>query len=91
MTDSDFRAALQQLTDAVDGWEMEPAEGDPLRLAMDHARKTLLAEEVDELADKLRGDAECVKSRRDLMLLTGKEMLRIAELLEILLACHHQQ
>jgi hypothetical protein len=40
-----FRHALQQLADAVDGWEMEPAEGDPLRLAMDHARKVLKAAE----------------------------------------------
>ena len=87
MTEPDYRAALKQLVDAVENG----GTYDPLRLAMDHARKTLLAEEVDELADKLRGDAECVKSRRDLMLLTGKEMLRIAELLEILLACHHQQ
>jgi hypothetical protein len=41
MPEPDFRAALQQLADAVDGWEMEPADGDPLRLAMDHARKVL--------------------------------------------------
>jgi hypothetical protein len=38
---TDFRAALKQLADAVDGWEMEPAEDDPLAIAMDHARKLL--------------------------------------------------
>jgi hypothetical protein len=37
----DFRAALKQLADAVDGWEMEPAEDDPLAVAMDRARKVL--------------------------------------------------
>jgi len=41
MPEPDFRAALQQLADAVDGWEMEPAENDPLAIAMDHARKVL--------------------------------------------------
>jgi hypothetical protein len=41
MPEPDFRAALKQLADAVDGWEMEPAEGDPLAIAMDHARKVL--------------------------------------------------
>ena len=83
----DFRAALQQLADAVDGWEMEPAEDDPLVIAMIHARKVLKADEVAELVDKLRGDAECMGSRRDLMLLTRKDMLRIAQLLESLPAC----
>jgi hypothetical protein len=43
MTDPDFRAALQQLADAVDGWEMEPAPDDPLVIAMVHARKVLEA------------------------------------------------
>ena len=33
MPEPDFRAALQQLADAVDGWEMEPAEDDPLAIA----------------------------------------------------------
>jgi hypothetical protein len=41
MTDSDFRSALKQLADAVDGWEMEPAADDPLAIAMDHAREVL--------------------------------------------------
>jgi hypothetical protein len=82
MTYPDFRAALKQLADAVDGWEMEPAPDDPLVVAMVHARKLLKADEVAELVDKLRGDAECVGSRRDLMLLTRKDMLRIAQLLE---------
>jgi hypothetical protein len=41
MPEPDFRAALQQLADAVDGWEMEPAADDPLAIAMDHARKLL--------------------------------------------------
>jgi len=45
MTQPDFRAALKQLADAVDGWEMEPAEDDPLAVAMDHARKVLKAAE----------------------------------------------
>jgi hypothetical protein len=41
MTRPDFRAALKQLADAVDGWEVEPAADDPLAIAMDHARKVL--------------------------------------------------
>jgi hypothetical protein len=41
MPEPDFRAALKRLADAVDGLEMEPAEGDPLAIAMDHARKVL--------------------------------------------------
>jgi hypothetical protein len=48
MPEPDFRAALQQLTDAVDGWEMEPAPDDPLLIAMDHARKVLKAAEEGE-------------------------------------------
>jgi hypothetical protein len=40
-----FRQALQQLADAIDGWEMEPAEDDPLAIAMDHARKMFKAAE----------------------------------------------
>jgi hypothetical protein len=51
MPEPDFRAALKQLADAIDGWEMEPADGDPLRLAMDHARKLLqTAEEGERLS-----------------------------------------
>lgn len=85
MPEPDFRFALKQLADAVDGWEMEPAADDPLVNAMIHARKMLLADEVADLVDTLRGDSECVGSRRDLMLLTRTKMLRIAELLEDLL------
>ena len=48
MTDPDFRAALKQLADAVDGWEIEPAAGDPLAIAMDHARKLLRTAWQDE-------------------------------------------
>lgn len=48
MPEPDFRAALQQLADAVDGWEMEPAEDDPLVNAMIHARKVLEAAEEGE-------------------------------------------
>ena len=82
MPEPDFRAALQQLADAADAWQMEPAADDPLANAMIRARKVLMADEVAELVDKLRGDAECMGSRRDLMLLTRKDMLRIAQLLE---------
>jgi hypothetical protein len=72
MPEPDFRAALKQLADAVDGWEMEPAEGDPLRLAMDHARELLKAAEeggrlssgklVSERLDELFAEVQ----RRDL-------------------------
>ena len=49
MTDSElFRTALKQLADAVDGWEIEPAAGDPLAIAMDHARKVLQAANDNE-------------------------------------------
>ena len=48
MTDSDFRTALKQLADAVDGWEIEAATDDPLAIAMDHARKLLQTAERDE-------------------------------------------
>jgi len=48
MTQPDFRSALKQLADAVDGWEMEPAEGDPLAIAMDHAREVLKAADEGE-------------------------------------------
>ena len=48
MTDSDFRAALKQLADAVDGWKIEAATDDPLAIAMDHARKLLQTAEMDE-------------------------------------------
>ena len=48
MTDSDFRTALKQLADAVDGWEIEAATDDPLAIAMDHARKLLQTAEMDE-------------------------------------------
>ena len=48
MTDSDFRTALKQLADAVDGWEIEVATDDPLAIAMDHARKLLQTAEMDE-------------------------------------------
>jgi len=48
MPEPDFRAALKQLADAVDGWDMEPAEGDPLAIAMDRARKVLKAAEDGE-------------------------------------------
>jgi hypothetical protein len=43
MPEPDFRAALQQLADAVDGWEIEPEADDPLAIAMDHAHKLLRA------------------------------------------------
>jgi hypothetical protein len=48
MPEPDFRAALQQLADAVDGWDMEPAADDPLAIAMDHACKVLKAAEDGE-------------------------------------------
>jgi hypothetical protein len=48
MPEPDFRAALKQLADAVDGWEMEPAANDPLAIAMDRARKALKAAEDGE-------------------------------------------
>jgi hypothetical protein len=48
MPEPDFRSALKQLADAVDGWELEPAEDDPLAIAMDHARKLLQTAEMDE-------------------------------------------
>jgi hypothetical protein len=48
MPEPDFRAALQQLADAVDGWELEPAADDPLAIAMDHARKVLQTAEDGE-------------------------------------------
>ncbi|MCE2836437.1 MAG: hypothetical protein LW834_05655 [Cyanobium sp. 49614_E6] len=48
MPEPDFRAALKQLADAVDGWEMGPAERDPLAIAMDRARKVLKAAEDGE-------------------------------------------
>jgi hypothetical protein len=48
MPEPDFRAALQQLADAIDGWEMEPAADDPLAIAMDRARKLLKAAEEGE-------------------------------------------
>jgi hypothetical protein len=41
MPEPDFRAALQQLADAVDGWGMETTADDPLAIAMDHAREVL--------------------------------------------------
>jgi hypothetical protein len=51
MDEPDFRAALKQLADAVDGWEMAFAEDDPLVIAMDHARKVLkTAEESERLS-----------------------------------------
>jgi|GEM_PF-5250483 len=51
MPEPDFRAALQQLADAVDGWELEPADGDPLAIAMENARKLLkAAEECERLS-----------------------------------------
>ena len=48
MNDSDFRTALKQLADAVDGWEIEAATDDPLAIAMDHARKLLQTAERGE-------------------------------------------
>ena len=48
MTDSDFRTALKQLADAVDGWEIEAATDDPLAIAMDYSRKLLKTAEMDE-------------------------------------------
>jgi len=48
MTEPVFRTALEQLVDAIDGWEIEPATGDPLAIAMDHARKLLKTAEKDE-------------------------------------------
>jgi hypothetical protein len=45
LPEPDFRAALKQLADAVDGWEMQPVVDDPLAIAMDHARKVLKAGE----------------------------------------------
>jgi hypothetical protein len=48
MTEPDFRAALKQLADAVDRWEMEPTADDPLAIAMGHARKVLKAAEEGE-------------------------------------------
>jgi hypothetical protein len=48
MPEPDFRAALEQLADAVDGWEMEPAADDTLAIAMDRARKVLKPAEDGE-------------------------------------------
>lgn len=48
MPEPDFRAALQQLANAVDGWEIEPAADDPLAMAMDHAREVLKAADEGE-------------------------------------------
>jgi hypothetical protein len=48
MPEPDFRSALKQLADAVDGWEMEPAEDDPLYIAMNHARELLQTAEMGE-------------------------------------------
>jgi len=48
MPEPDFRAALKQLADAIDGWETEPVVDDPLAIAMDHARKLLKAAEDGE-------------------------------------------
>jgi hypothetical protein len=48
MPEPDFRAALKQLADAVDGWEMEPAADDALFNAMIHARKVLKAADEGE-------------------------------------------
>jgi hypothetical protein len=48
MPEPDFRAALKQLADAVDGWGMEPAADDPLAVAMDRARKVLKTAEDGE-------------------------------------------
>jgi hypothetical protein len=51
MPEPDFRAALKQLADAVDGWGMETTTDDPLAIAMDHARKVLkTAEEGERLS-----------------------------------------
>lgn len=51
MPEPDFRAALKQLADAVDGWGMETTADDPLAIAMDHARKVLkTAEEGERLS-----------------------------------------
>jgi hypothetical protein len=43
MPEPDFRAALQQLADAIDGWQMAYGlnADDPLYIAMNHARKAL--------------------------------------------------
>ena len=48
MTDPGFRAALKQLADAVDGWEIEVATDDPLAIAMTSARQLLKTTEKDE-------------------------------------------
>jgi hypothetical protein len=43
MPEPDFRAALQQLADAIDGWQMAYGlkADDPLYIAMNHARELL--------------------------------------------------
>jgi len=66
MIDFDFRAALKQLADAVDGWQMAYGlnADDPLYIAMNHARKALreserlssgklVSERIIELLDKV--------------------------------------
>jgi hypothetical protein len=68
MPKPDFRAALQQPADAVDGWETEPAADGPLAMAMDRAREVLEAADegerlssgklVSELLDELLTEAE---------------------------------
>jgi hypothetical protein len=60
MPEPDFRAALKQLADAVDGWEMEPAADDPLAIAMDHARKLLKAAEEGERLSSGKLVSECI-------------------------------
>jgi len=57
MDEPDFRAALQQLADAVDGWEAEPAADDPLAIAMDHARKVLFPRLARLMQEPTVGDS----------------------------------
>jgi hypothetical protein len=47
MTEPDFRAALKQLADAIDGWQMAYGlkADDPLYIAMNHARELLRTSE----------------------------------------------
>lgn len=71
-----YPVALQRLVDAIDGWEVEPAPGDPLAVALADAREKLnlttwhtippagierIAARLDELADVVTQGREAVE------------------------------
>jgi hypothetical protein len=67
MPEPDFRAALKQLADAIDGWQMAYGlkKDDPLYIAMNHARELLRTSErlssgklVSERIDELLVEVE---------------------------------